>query len=250
MSSESWLTKHINDNLEQLAKTLYDYWFVQFEFPDKDGKPYKSSGGKMIWNEKLKREIPEGWNVKSLYEITTKVTTSINPGITPDKLFSHFSIPAFDKTGGSSLLEFGKDINSNKYYVNASNILVSKLNPWFNRVVYAIEGDNQICSTEFVVIHCEKGIKEYIYMIAKSDPFILYCKAKATGTSNSHKRIDPDLMLKYSVPFDKNTINLLSNILFPMIQKAKKMRAENQELITLRDWLLPMLMNGQIKVSD
>ena len=62
------LNNKINDNLEQMAKTLYDYWFVQFDFPDANGKPYKSSGGKMVWNEKLKREIPEDWEVKSIDE--------------------------------------------------------------------------------------------------------------------------------------------------------------------------------------
>ena len=56
-------TKKVNHNLEAMAKQLYDYWFVQFDFPDEEGKPYKSSGGKMVWNEKLKREIPQGWEV-------------------------------------------------------------------------------------------------------------------------------------------------------------------------------------------
>ncbi len=72
MKNKNSHSRTINDNLERMAKTLYDYWFVQFDFPDINGKPYKSSGGKMIWNEVLKREIPEGWEVKNLFQ-TTKV---------------------------------------------------------------------------------------------------------------------------------------------------------------------------------
>jgi len=148
------LNNRINAELEAMAKTLYDYWFVQFDFPDDspqgEGKPYKTSGGKMVYNPTLKREIPEGWEAKPLSKITPVSNQSVNPADTPDQVFRHYSIPVYDasKTYG---LEVGGTIGSNKFTVEVSDILVSKLNPWFSRVIYAMEEEDIICSTEFVV---------------------------------------------------------------------------------------------------
>ena len=129
------LNNRINAELEAMAKTVYDYWFVQFDFPNGEGKPYRTEGGKMVWSDELKREIPEGWEVKSLSEITIVSNDSVNPFDSPNKEFKHFSIPYFDETGRYKI-EKGSEIKSNKFIVADKDILVSKLNPWFNRVVY------------------------------------------------------------------------------------------------------------------
>lgn len=243
------LNNRINAELEALAKTLYDYWFVQFCFPDKNGKPYKSSGGKMVWSSELKRDIPEGWEVKCLSEITGVSTEQMNPLEMPDKDFKHYSIPAYDAIG-SYMIEKGKQIQSNKFTIIKYDVLVSKLNPRFNRVVYARDESDTISSTEFVVWRSsDDSLKNYLYMIARDQPFITYCSLSATGTSNSHKRVNPDVMMKYKVPYNRDLSVLFGKIISPTIKKLSALIIENNELNNLRDWLLPMLMNGQLKVS-
>ena len=145
LDSKIELNNRINAELEAMAKTLYDYWFVQFDFPDKNGKPYKTNGGKMVWNDELKREIPEGWKVKSLAEITIVRNESVNPMDSPNKDFKYYSIPEFD-TSGTYAIEKGEEIRSNKFKVEATDVLVSKLNPWFSRVIYSTEDSDLICS--------------------------------------------------------------------------------------------------------
>lgn len=242
------LNNRINAELEAMAKTLYDYWFVQFDFPDKNNKPYKKSGGKMVWSSELKREIPEGWEVKSLFEITDVSTEQTNPFENPEKYFKHYSIPAFDAYG-TYIIEKGKEIQSNKFNIKSSDILVSKLNPWFNRVVYARDESDTVSSTEFVVwrSHAE-SLKNYLYMISRDQPFISYCSLSATGTSNSHKRINPDVMMKYKIPYNHDLSTSFGDVISSTIKKLSALIVENNELKNLRDWLLPMLMNGQVKV--
>ena len=105
---------------------LYDYWFVQFEFPNEDGNPYKSSGGEMIYNKQLKREIPKGWEAKELGEITETNNDSINPELNLDVSFRYYSIPVFDEKGTYEVTK-GEAIKSNKFIVEDTDILVSKL---------------------------------------------------------------------------------------------------------------------------
>lgn len=239
----------INAELEAMVRTLYDYWFVQFEFPDENGKPYKSSGGKMIYNSTLKREIPVSWKAAPLSLITPISIESINPADLPGKEYRHFSIPVFDrmKTYG---LEYGKSIGSNKFYVKGTDLLVSKLNPWFNRVVYAIDEPDQICSTEFVVWRCPADeIKNFLYLVATSQQFISHCVQAATGTSNSHKRVNPTIMMCYEMPYKNDVAEKFGLKIDSFLKKMIANQKETKELIQLRDWLLPMLMNGQITVT-
>ena len=98
INSKIALNQEINRNLEALARQLYDYWFVQFDFPDENGRPYKSSGGKMVWNEKLKREIPEGWNVEEIGTILGKIKGSIR--LQTDEYMSNGKYPIIDQTTG------------------------------------------------------------------------------------------------------------------------------------------------------
>jgi len=243
------LNNHINAELEAMAKTLYDYWFVQFDFPNEDGKPYKSSGGKMVYNTTLKREIPEDWLFKRLSSLTNIITDTVIPEKNASKIFKYFSIPQFDENKIYKI-EYGCNIKSNKFRVTENDLLVSKLNPWFNRVVYPMEAEEQICSTEFVVLRTDNfESKSFLYCITTSKPFIDYCSQSSTGTSNSHKRIDPNLIINYAIPFQQQIIEKFSNISNPIIRKIIKNYYENARLVSLRDWLLPMLMNGQVTVK-
>ncbi len=247
------LNNRINAELEAMAKTLYDYWFVQFDFPDDSpqgqGKPYKTSGGKMVYNPTLKREIPDGWEDAPLSSITRVSNESINPADYPEKLFKHFSIPVFDATNTFGV-ERGDTIGSNKFTVKDTDLLVSKLNPWFNRVVYAMAEPEQICSTEFVVWRCPNAsIKNFMYMIATSPQFIAHCTQSATGTSNSHKRVNPNVMMRFDQPFNLKVAEKLGQHLEPILKQLIVNQRENTKLASLRDWLLPMLMNGQVTVK-
>jgi type I restriction enzyme S subunit len=243
------LNNRINAELENMAKTLYDYWFVQFDFPDANGKPYKTSGGKMVFSERLKREIPDGWEVAPLSSITKVSNESINPADCPEKLYKHFSIPVFDATNTFGV-ERGDTIGSNKFTVKDTDLLVSKLNPWFNRVVYAMAEPEQICSTEFVVWRCpNSSIKNFMNMIATSPQFIAHCTQSATGTSNSHKRVNPNVMMRFEQPFKLNVAEKLGQRLEPALKQLIVNHQENTKLASLRDWLLPMLMNGQVTVK-
>ena len=239
----------INAELEAMAKTLYDYWFVQFDFPDANGKPYKSSGGKMVYNATLKREIPLGWEATTLASVTPISNDSLNPADFPQKEFKHFSIPVFDATT-TYRVECGDSIGSNKFTVLGTDLLVSKLNPWFSRVIYAMDEVDQICSTELVVWRCPtENLKNFLYLIATSPQFISHCVQSATGTSNSHKRVNPAVMMRFNLPYSAEVAEGLGGRISPIVKKLIINRQENQQLAQLRDWLLPLLMNGQVTVA-
>lgn len=243
------LNQRINTELKFMAKTLYDYWFVQFDFPNEKGKPYKSAGGKMVWNDEVKREIPLGWEIKSLSDISDVSTEAVNPMDTPDKNFKYYSIPTFDETGTYEN-EKGEEIKSNKFVVKNTDVLVSKLNPRFSRVIYSTDDSDLICSTEFVVWRTENvATKNYMYMIARDSSFITYCTQSASGTSNSHKRVNPAVMMKYKVAYNKEVSTEFGTILGSTIKMYAKNSVETKTLTELRDWLLPMLMNGQVTVN-
>ena len=239
----------ISAKLEAMAKLIHDYWFVQFDFPDENGKPYKSSGGKMVYNEDLKREIPKGWTNTPLSKIAPVSNSSVNPADYPNKNFRLFSIPVYDATNTFGI-EAGETIGSNKFLVEEEDILVSKLNPKFTRVIFATDEEGLICSTEFVVWRTpNNGIKTFLYMLAISPHFKAHCTQSATGTSNSHKRVNPEVMVRFEIPFDKKVAGALGRKLEPMIKAILSNQRENTELAKLRDWLLPMLMNGQVTVD-
>lgn len=242
------INNQINQELEAMAKTLYDYWFVQFDFPDQNGKPYKSSGGKMVYNPELKREIPEGWGVEKLSSILEIGRETINPMKTPKEEFKYYSIPEYDVSGSFSY-ELGETIKSNKFLVKKSDLLVSKLNPWFNRVVYNLE-ESAISSTEFIVWKTiNRFEKNFLYQVATSEGFIEYCTRFATGTSNSHKRVSPDIMVSFQIPFEKTYIQKFGEITDSIRAQVLQNNEQNQELTQFRNWFLPMLMNGQVKVE-
>lgn len=242
------LNRRINSTLEAMAKQLYDYWFVQFDFPNEEGKPYKSSGGKMVWNEKLKREIPEGWEVKKINEVANNSCSTITPisGI----VYRHYSIPAFDKNNLYDE-EDGEYIQSNKYELTGNHIIVSKLNPWINRVVEVSNEKNAICSTEYVPITPEdKRYNSYLKFVVKTDEFISYCVNGSTGTSHSHRRCRPEFIMNYQIPWKEDVVICFNDIIYKTLKKEKNNFSETRHLTSLRDFLLPLLMNGQVTIND
>ncbi len=242
------LNTRMNAELEAMAKQLYDYWFVQFDFPDENGKPYKSSGGKMVYNSTLKREIPAGWQVKSINDLVKTSKESINPFDHPEIVYKHYSIPAYD-TCGSYLLERGDSIQSNKFLVQEGQILAPKLNPWYNRIIM-VKDNNSVCSTEFVVLDViEDYIRGFMFYVVKTESFISYCTKGSTGTSHSQRRVPPEILKAYNVPYNKDIVSSFTSCVNPQIDTINRNLEQIRHLTHLRDSLLPMLMNGQVTVK-
>ena len=241
------INKRINDNLEAMAKQLYNYWFVQFDFPNEEGKPYKSSGGAMVWNEKLKREIPKGWSGVSLKDLAVTSRNAITP--VENEVYQHFSIPSFDACGSYSL-DNGSDIKSDKFVLQEGQLLVSKLNPWFNRVVWVPRGTNIIGSTEFVVLNPNnKSESGYIYSVIKSPKFVAYCSQAATGTSHSQRRVSPDVLMAFKVAYEPDVAQKYGCFMENIQKRQAELLSETATLTKQRNEFLPLLMNGQISIQ-
>ncbi len=252
MEQKIQLNKQICAELEAMAKTLYDYWFVQFDFPDGNGRPYRTSGGEMVWNEQLKREIPKGWRCVALSDFISVENSSVNPATLGIEIMEHYSIPAYDDNFYPAF-EQADTIQSGKYRVRKNSILVSKLNPQFKRVwdPFCIS-ENTICSTEFMVyIPHNDYLRPFCFALVNSDGFYRHMVSKAISSTGSRKRIQPDvsLMYQFAVPNTDSLLSTFSERYRPIMDKLKQVRLENQELTKLRDWLLPMLMNGQARVN-
>lgn len=226
--------------LEEYSQLLFHKWFTDYNFPDKDRKPYKDNGGEIV--EIGGKTIPKEWNIIELNSIVNKNTESINPLSTPEIEYNYYSIPVFDETKTYSI-EKGNAIGSNKYKVNGKNLLVSKLNPWFKRIIYPYGIDNAICSTEFVVWNPKiENILEYLYVVSNTPSFTEYCTIASIGTSNSHKRVNPDYMLKYVVPFYKPKILEFNEMIKPIVVKIHHLIFENKILEETRDLLIRKLI--------
>lgn len=252
IDSKIRINAYICAELETMAKTLYDYWFMQFDFPDENGYPYRTSGGEMVWNTRLKRELPKGWDCVSLERYIAIGNISVDPASLSNTIMEHYSIPAYDE-GGYPAFESAETIQSGKYRVHKDAILVSKLNPQFKRIwdPYCIT-ENAICSTEFMVYQAkQKKIRPFCFALVNSDGFCQHMISKAISSTGSRKRIQPDVSLTYqfAAPDTESLLLLFSEIYQPIMDKLKNTRLENHELTKLRDWLLPMLMNGQARVE-
>lgn len=243
------LNNKINDNLAQYASMIYDYWFTQFDFPDNKGKPYKSSGGAMIFSPILGKDIPDGWSVIPLGNIAKMSTESISPqaGI----IYKHYSIPAFDDSK-LPIIEDGAEIDSSKYLVPSNAILVSKLNPQFKRIWLVTAADNKsICSTEFLPF-CNNGVPvEYLYGVLNSAAYHKYMIQCSSSSTGSRKRMPPELCLTYNVILPpENIMDLFSNKLRAVLKHMSETLYENETLRATRTHLLPLLMSGQATIAD
>ncbi|MFM6078308.1 MAG: restriction endonuclease subunit S, partial [Dolichospermum sp.] len=241
------INNRINSELENLAKTIYDYWFVQFDFPDENGTPYKSSGGKMVYNQELKREIPAGWEVKLLGDIGKNIKnvikqTDIDPEISYIGL-EHIPRKKIALDTWSTAF----DLASDKLSFTRRDILFGKLRPYFHKVGVAfISG---VCSTDILVLNSKKESYFGLFlMVVSSDNFINYVNLATEGTRMP--RTKWEFMKQYLLAVPKEDINQKFNdILKPLISQMENNTYQNQQLTQLRDWLLPMLMNGQITVK-
>lgn len=248
LDSKIEINNRINAELEAMAKTLYDYWFVQFDFPDKNGKPYKSSGGKMVYNTVLKRDIPEGWDVKKLSEILYTVNDSIEANeyldlnyLPIDKLPSkkiYYQEYSERKNANSSLIKFCED-----------DILLGAMRVYFHRVCNAIE-DGISRSTIMVIRAINLNHKNYGLFTLSKDEAIDFANKNSTGTSIPYAKWENGLSNYKVVMPCEDLINQFNDFTNPILSKFKILCKQNQQLSQSRNWLLPILMNGQVTVDN
>ena len=234
------LNSKICSELETMAKTLYGYWFMQFDFPDENGKPYRTSGGEMEWNEQLKREIPKGWGVTNIGKITANFDSRRIPLSQNERNSMKGDIPYYGATGvmdyvdrfifdGQYVLiaEDGSVMDSDGYPI--VQMIWGKA--WVNNHAHVLEGHNGYSN-------------ELLYFVLKDIPVIKIM------TGSIQKKINQDNLNNYKIPQIPHKIaNRFTSILKPIFSKLRAVEIENSELTKLRDWLLPMLMNGQARVE-
>lgn len=223
------VNNQINQELEAMGKTLYDYWFVQFDFPDQNGNPYKSSGGKMVYHPELKREIPEGWEVSKVGELQ----------ITTGKRDANFGTENgkydFWTTANSP-------IKADEFSFEGKAILIAGNGNFY---VNFTEGKFEAYQRTYVIQSEDENILIFMYMAC------LQSAEKLRKGSNGSiiKYITIGDVNNIASPYNKKIVDDFVKIYSPLIDLISKNKRQNQQLTQLRDWLLPMLMNGQVKVE-
>ena len=233
------INNQINQELEAMAKTLYDYWFVQFDFPDQNGKPYKSSGGKMVYNPELKREIPEGWGVEKLGDITICHDSKRVPLSSNDRELVKGEIPYYGATG---IMDYVNNYIFDGDYVlmaEDGSVMTEKGTPILQR----ISGKNWVNNHAHVLEPIKNHSCKLLMMLLK-DVSVMKIK-----TGSIQMKINQENMNKIIVPAIPLKLLFEINQKLEVIDKQQlNLIEENKQLTQLRDWLLPMLMNGQVKV--
>jgi type I restriction enzyme S subunit len=235
------LNNRINAELEAMAKTLYDYWFVQFDFPNEEAKPYKSSGGKMVYNETLKREIPEGWEVKTVGELVNIFDSKRIPLSKSEREKKKGIFPYY---GATEIMDYINDfIFDGEYILLAED--GSVMNSEGFPILQYIYGKTWVNNHAHVLQSKQIEYTEYLYKLLEMIPVILI------KSGSIQMKINQDNLLNYKLLVAPETLILkYSKFAKSIRQKLIQNQKQNQELSALRDWLLPMLMNGQVKVGE
>ena len=246
------LNKQINDNLEAMAKQLYDYWFVQFDFPTEEGKPYKSSGGAMVWNEKLKREIPEGWYAENICKIAN-ILSGGTPSKAVDEYWNNGTIPFFGPT----------DCNGSVFQIKTADHITQKglehcASSLFEEGIVIITARGSIGKLVIVgtpmamnqscyALQSKEGEYEYLYFLTTQ---LIDC-LKAKGSGSVFKSIiASDIEHSTLCVATENVVSDFCKKVKPLFEKLKTNTIEIAELTKQRDELLPLLMNGQAMVNS
>ena len=261
------LNRRINAKLEQMAKRLYDHWFVQFDFPfdfaqgkpNADGKPYKTSGGKMVWNEVLKRVVPSGWEVVSLKTVIKQINTGLNPRdnfVLGNGKVKYVTVKNLTESGmidfsNCDLIdEEAQSIVHNRSDIKIGDILFASICPlgrcylineepkdWdINESVFSIRPDNRKISSEF------------LYTVLRDSYYVKKMTQKATGSIFKGIRINDIEKLEIVLP-PKEIISAFNEKTLSIFNYQLSISKEIQKLTALRDRLLPLLMNGQVEVE-
>ena len=235
------LNNKINGELESMAKRIYDYWFVQFDFPDENGKPYKLSGGKMVYNDELKREIPAGWAMEHLEQIIDIYDSERIPLSKSERKNRKGIYPYYGATG---VFDYIDDfIFDGEYILLAED--GSVMNKEGNPIVQYIWGKTWVNNHAHVIRAKREELNEYIFQALSRIPVILI------KSGSIQMKINQKNLLSFSIVKPPEHLMLeYSDNVRAIREKMMMNKEENQELEELRDWLLPMLMNGQVTIKD
>jgi type I restriction enzyme S subunit len=253
------VNNQINAKLEAMAKTLYEYWFVQFDFPyvTSSGveKPYKSSGGKMVYNEELKREIPMGWG-NGTFETISKIiggstpSKAVSENFTIDKNIPWITPKDLSSNKGKKYITRGEWDVTEKGVKSASLKIMPK-----NTVLLSSRAPIGYLAISREDVTTNQGFKSFVPKEHYPSEFIFYCvkkqipKIEAYSSGSTFKEVSASVLktIKISIP-PKHVLDNYVKIVRPIFNKQDIIEQENQKLAELRDWLLPMLMNGQVTV--
>ena len=247
------INNKIQYELEIISKTLYDYWFLQFDFPNENGKPYKSSGGKMVWNEELKREIPEGWEVRTVKDCADvvsgypfKTETYSKDGKYKIYTIGNVQDGYIDDTCPNKI-DFIPDDMDRGCILKPCDIIMS-LTGNVGRVglVYT---KNALLNQRVLKVEPLEGYHNFLYLLFRNSSFSRVMQRIASGTSQ--KNLSPNQVcdFKFAIP-KKSLLDLFNKKVNGFIKAIVNNLSQNQELTSLRDFLLPLLMNGQVKFKD
>ena len=242
----------INDNLQSILQALYGYWFMQFNFPDVNGRPYRSSGGRMSYNEKLGCSIPEGWHVASI--VNNPLTDVITPGVDLFKTKTYYAtadVNGIDIGMGSSVDYEARESRANMQ-PGLHTVWFAKMK---NSVKHLFLGhsmkrviDDSILSTGFMGLQCKKVAFEYISAFIDG-PYFERAKDQYANGATQQAVGNAELESVYLVIPDDETLARFHNLTRGLVESIGETIIENKKLVELRDWLLPMLMNGQASVE-
>ena len=253
ITKEMQLNRSLNHNLEAMAKQLYDYWFVQFDFPDDEGKPYKSSGGKMVWNEKLKREVPALWEAKLVDDVaevfngaTPSTADELNYGgnivwITPKDLSDQKH--KFVYHGERNISQMGYD-SCSTHLLPINTILMSSRAP----IGLLSIAKTELCTNQGFksFVPKEESMAAYLYYYLQ----IHIKQIEQLGTGTTFKEVSREDILKFSILKPSNeTLDLWEEYVTTINDRQLELQKENENLTKLRDELLPLLMNGQASLN-
>jgi len=247
------LNNRINAELEAMAKTLYDYWFVQFDFPDANGKPYKTSGGTLVYNPTLKREIPEGWEASNVLKVA-----HLLGGGTPTKTKKEYwngAIPFFTPTDSDKNI-FSVETED---YITAEGLKKSSTRLFEPYTVFitargsvgrlALNAVPMAMNQSCYALRAKDGIS-YTFLFFLIKELIHHLEVKASG-SVFNSIVSNDIeYTNLALPSDTTLMEKYAAIVEPIFEKIESTTKENKKLSSLRDWLLPMLMNGQVTVGE
>ena len=253
------LNNKINNELEQMAKTLYDYWFVQFDFPDEKGRPYKSANGKMVYNEVLKREIPEGWEVGTLRDICKIIRgVSYDKKVISDMYLKEFT-PIFRANNidnghinYDSLVYVPNNLINSSQIIRKNDVIMTMSSGSLNHLGKTYKSKtNMNCSYG---AFCSKitptdNYRHYLSSFLSSRSFQIYIKNMCLGTNINNLNNDHIYSAPICIPNTSllDSFNSIADTIFSEIGKNEQ---ENIELVQVRDFLLPLLMNGQVSVQN
>ena len=251
----------ICSDLEAMTKLLYDYWFVQFDFPDENGKPYKSSGGKMVWNDEFKMDVPEGWDVVPFGECISSINTGLNPRnnfkLNTGGVIKYLTVKnlttkgAIDFSSCDLIDETARAIIHKRSDISVGDILFASISPLGRcSIITHTPDDWDINESVFSIRPNYKNMTTaYLYMTFMSERFVKQAEGSSAGSVFKGIRVAELQDLKTILP-PKSVLDMFDEKVKAMVSLKANAFFENQQLESLRDFLLPMLMNGQVKVGE